>query len=161
MLRTGQSLLANSLVALHLGRGTFFSSSSHYPSSFSVPITHPLPITGMRKREITDALNRVETPTRPPSNSRLRALRRDLNMVPRRAQSAVPFLVRPPLHFFTQNGVGWLMWGCRVHRMALAGKELGKDVGQWFGPSTAAGALRCVFFSPPLLVCVLMGWIGR
>jgi hypothetical protein len=31
-----------------------------------------------------------------------------------------------------------------VHRMALAGKELGKDVGQWFGPSTAAGAIKCV-----------------
>ncbi|KAI0033620.1 peptidase C54, partial [Vararia minispora EC-137] len=29
-----------------------------------------------------------------------------------------------------------------VHRMALAGKDLGKDVGQWFGPSTAAGALK-------------------
>ncbi|TFK64478.1 hypothetical protein BDN72DRAFT_901537 [Pluteus cervinus] len=29
-----------------------------------------------------------------------------------------------------------------VHRMALAGKELGKDVGQWFGPSTAAGAIQ-------------------
>lgn len=29
-----------------------------------------------------------------------------------------------------------------VHRMALVGKELGKDVGQWFGPSTAAGAIR-------------------
>jgi cysteine protease ATG4 len=26
--------------------------------------------------------------------------------------------------------------------MALAGKELGKDVGQWFGPSTAAGAIK-------------------
>lgn len=31
-----------------------------------------------------------------------------------------------------------------VHRMALAGKDLGKDVGQWFGPSTAAGAIRYV-----------------
>ena len=31
-----------------------------------------------------------------------------------------------------------------VHRMALAGKELGKDIGQWFGPSTAAGAIKCV-----------------
>ncbi|KAF5356425.1 hypothetical protein D9758_009469 [Tetrapyrgos nigripes] len=29
-----------------------------------------------------------------------------------------------------------------VHRMALAGKELGKDVGMWFGPSTAAGAIN-------------------
>ena len=28
--------------------------------------------------------------------------------------------------------------------MALAGKELGKDVGQWFEPSTAAGAIKCV-----------------
>ncbi|KJA22323.1 hypothetical protein HYPSUDRAFT_41184 [Hypholoma sublateritium FD-334 SS-4] len=29
-----------------------------------------------------------------------------------------------------------------VHRMALAGKELGTDVGQWFGPSVAAGAIK-------------------
>ncbi|KAJ6602111.1 hypothetical protein B0H10DRAFT_1756317, partial [Mycena sp. CBHHK59/15] len=29
-----------------------------------------------------------------------------------------------------------------VHRMALAGKALGKDVGMWFGPSAAAGAIR-------------------
>ncbi len=29
-----------------------------------------------------------------------------------------------------------------VHRMALAVKELGKEVGQWFGPSTAAGAIK-------------------
>ncbi|KAI0245661.1 hypothetical protein BJV78DRAFT_1287349 [Lactifluus subvellereus] len=29
-----------------------------------------------------------------------------------------------------------------VHRMALAGKDLGKDLGQWFGPSTAAGAIK-------------------
>lgn len=28
--------------------------------------------------------------------------------------------------------------------MALVGKELGKDVGQWFGPSTAAGAIKYV-----------------
>src|SRR5258708_9040574 len=31
-----------------------------------------------------------------------------------------------------------------VHRMALAGKELGTDVGQWFGPSVAAGGIRSV-----------------
>ncbi|KAJ7494901.1 peptidase family C54-domain-containing protein [Mycena latifolia] len=29
-----------------------------------------------------------------------------------------------------------------VHRMALAGKAAGKDVGMWFGPSAAAGAIR-------------------
>lgn len=28
--------------------------------------------------------------------------------------------------------------------MALVGKELGKEVGQWFGPSTAAGAIKYV-----------------
>ncbi len=28
---------------------------------------------------------------------------------------------------------------------ALAGKELGTDVGQWFGPSVAAGAIKYVF----------------
>lgn len=31
--------------------------------------------------------------------------------------------------------------------MALAGKDLGKEVGQWFGPSTAAGAIKCVTVS--------------
>ncbi|KAJ6483457.1 peptidase family C54-domain-containing protein, partial [Mycena vulgaris] len=29
-----------------------------------------------------------------------------------------------------------------VHRMALAGKAAGKDVGMWFGPCATAGALR-------------------
>jgi hypothetical protein len=33
-----------------------------------------------------------------------------------------------------------------VHRMALAGKAQGKDVGMWFGPSAAAGAVRWVSF---------------
>lgn len=32
-----------------------------------------------------------------------------------------------------------------VHRMAPAGKELGKDVRQWFGPSTAARAIKYVY----------------
>ncbi|KAG6837140.1 hypothetical protein H0H93_014045 [Arthromyces matolae] len=36
-----------------------------------------------------------------------------------------------------------------VHRMALAGKELGTDVGQWFGPSTAAGAIKTLVNSFP------------
>ncbi|KAH9991014.1 hypothetical protein BJV77DRAFT_1068523 [Russula vinacea] len=36
-----------------------------------------------------------------------------------------------------------------VHRMALAGKELGKDVGQWFGPSTAAGAIKTLVHNFP------------
>ncbi|KAG8925659.1 Cysteine protease atg4 [Tulasnella sp. 418] len=36
-----------------------------------------------------------------------------------------------------------------VHRMALAGKDLGKDVGSWFGPSTAAGAIKTLAFAFP------------
>ncbi|KAL1746117.1 peptidase family C54-domain-containing protein [Schizophyllum fasciatum] len=36
-----------------------------------------------------------------------------------------------------------------VHRMALAGRELGKDVGQWFGPSTAAGAIKALLNAYP------------
>jgi cysteine protease ATG4 len=38
-----------------------------------------------------------------------------------------------------------------VHRMALIGKELGKEVGEWFGPSTAAGALKSVSSPIPIL----------
>ena len=33
--------------------------------------------------------------------------------------------------------------------MALMGKELGKDIGQWFGRSTAAGAVRCLVVAFP------------
>ncbi|EMD42359.1 ATG4-like protein [Gelatoporia subvermispora B] len=36
-----------------------------------------------------------------------------------------------------------------VHRMALVGKELGKEVGQWFGPSTAAGAIKTLVHAFP------------
>lgn len=36
-----------------------------------------------------------------------------------------------------------------VHRMALAGKDLGKEVGQWFGPSTAAGAIKALVSAFP------------
>ena len=38
-----------------------------------------------------------------------------------------------------------------VHRMALAGKHFGTQVGQWFGPSVAAGALQYVLLSLSLL----------
>lgn len=31
-----------------------------------------------------------------------------------------------------------------VHRFALMGKQLGKEVGEWFGPSTAAGAIKAL-----------------
>ena len=42
--------------------------------------------------------------------------------------------------------------------MALVGKALGVKVGQWFGPSTAAGAIKCVialilFHTVPKIIC--------
>ena len=36
-----------------------------------------------------------------------------------------------------------------VQRMALIGKQLGKEVGEWFGPSTAAGAIRTLVGAYP------------
>ncbi|TDL22397.1 hypothetical protein BD410DRAFT_898326 [Rickenella mellea] len=86
MLRTGQSLLANSLIHLHLGR------------DWRRP-PQPVPT--------ADYATYVKILTW--------------------------FLDSPdPLCPFS------------VHRMALAGKELGKDVGQWFGPSTASGAIKAL-----------------
>lgn len=38
--------------------------------------------------------------------------------------------------------------------MALAGKDLGKDVGQWFGPSTAAGAIKYVLSTLPIFLAI-------
>ncbi|KAF8906862.1 hypothetical protein CPB85DRAFT_1312581 [Mucidula mucida] len=75
MLRTGQSLLANALVNVHLGRGAF-PTNTHYATYI---------------------------------------------------QLLTWFLDTPDPHA-----------PFSVHRLALAGKELGTDVGQWFGPN------RCV-----------------
>lgn len=36
-----------------------------------------------------------------------------------------------------------------VHRMATVGKHLGKEIGEWFGPSTAAGAIKALTNSFP------------
>ncbi|KAF7983563.1 hypothetical protein HWV62_21152 [Athelia sp. TMB] len=84
MLRTGQSLLANALVGVHLGR------------DWRRP-PHPLP-TADYATYVQILTWFLDTPA-----------------------PQAPF---------------------SVHRMALAGKELGTDVGCWFGPSVAAGAIR-------------------
>ncbi|TRM65040.1 peptidase family C54-domain-containing protein [Schizophyllum amplum] len=48
-----------------------------------------------------------------------------------------------------------------IHRMALAGKQLGKDIGQWFGPSTAAGAIKNLVSAYPLAgIGVVVGMDG-
>ncbi|KAG6868837.1 hypothetical protein C0993_009374 [Termitomyces sp. T159_Od127] len=84
MLRTGQSLLANALVHLHLARDWRRPSHPHYTADYAAYV-------------------------------------RILSWFLDSPAPEAPF---------------------SVHRMALAGKELGTDVGQWFGPSTAAGAIK-------------------
>ncbi|KAK4686864.1 cysteine protease ATG4, partial [Tremellales sp. Uapishka_1] len=96
MLRTGQSMLANSLIHLHLGRG------------WRLPIAKP---------EDAEGLEAYATYVKILSW----------------------FMDDPsPLCPFS------------VHRMALIGKELGKEVGEWFGPSTASGALKTLANSFPI-----------
>ncbi|KAK7457132.1 Cysteine protease atg4 [Stygiomarasmius scandens] len=91
MLRTGQSLLANALLFMHLGRDW---RRPPYPELTTSYATYVQIITWF-----------LDTP-----------------------DPAAPF---------------------SVHRMALAGKELGKDVGMWFGPSTAAGAIKTLVHAYP------------
>ncbi|WVO18447.1 hypothetical protein L204_106164 [Cryptococcus depauperatus] len=95
MLRTGQSLLVNALIHVHLGR------------NWRLPATYPPnPPTSISEVEATKAYAKY-------------------------TQILSWFFDDPsPLCPFS------------VHRMALIGKELGKEVGEWFGPSTAAGALK-------------------
>ncbi|OSD05590.1 hypothetical protein PYCCODRAFT_1443018 [Trametes coccinea BRFM310] len=91
MLRTGQSLLANALLHLHLGRDWRRPPHPVYTADYATYV-----------------------------------------------QIITWFLDNPsPLCPFS------------VHRMALVGKDLGKDVGQWFGPSTAAGAIKVLVHAFP------------
>ncbi|KAG9311154.1 cysteine protease required for autophagy [Chiua virens] len=91
MLRTGQSLLANALLHLHLGREW----------------------------------------RRPPYSVRTNDFATYVQIITWFLDSPLP---QAPFS---------------VHRMALAGKDLGKDVGQWFGPSTAAGAIKTLVHAFP------------
>ncbi|KAM0748846.1 hypothetical protein T439DRAFT_357999 [Meredithblackwellia eburnea MCA 4105] len=107
MLRTGQSLLANALISVHLGRDwrrplppvpTPTTNGQGQTPHFSVPPPTPLS----------------------PSHA---TYTRIISL----------FLDDPsPLAPFS------------VHRFALMGKQLGKEVGEWFGPSTAAGAIKAL-----------------
>ncbi|KAG6332117.1 hypothetical protein ID866_6969 [Astraeus odoratus] len=108
MLRTGQTLLANALLHLHLGRGK-----------------HMLLIICINFLTIISDWRRPPLPVR-------------TNDFATYVQIITWFLDTPlPQAPFS------------VHRMALAGKDLGKDVGQWFGPSTAAGAIKTLVHAFP------------
>ncbi|KIP05763.1 hypothetical protein PHLGIDRAFT_107790 [Phlebiopsis gigantea 11061_1 CR5-6] len=91
MLRTGQSLLANALVHVHLGRDWRKPPHPIYTADYATYV-----------------------------------------------QIITWFLDDPSL-----------LCPFSVHRMALVGKQLGVKVGQWFGPSTAAGAIKTLVHAFP------------
>lgn len=102
MLRTGQSMLANALITVQLGRDW-------------------------------------RQPRKPSKAPESREELAQLEAYAKYVQTLSWFLDDPsPLCPFS------------VHRMALIGKELGKEVGEWFGPSTAAGALKTLANSFPI-----------
>lgn len=104
MLRTGQSVLANALLNVHLGRD-WRRIAKPLPSQ-SAPI----------ERDAPEA-HRQWCKRREQYSKYVRLLSWFMDEPSR----ACPF---------------------GVHRMAREGKRLGKEVGEWFGPSTAAGAIK-------------------
>lgn len=101
MLRTGQSLLANALIEVHLGRE--WRKVPAPASERNAPATEGEKALWLEHRACHAQYHRV------------------LSWFMDDASLACPF---------------------GVHRMAREGKRLGKEVGEWFGPSTAAGAIR-------------------
>ncbi|UZJ54631.1 hypothetical protein CBS101457_003951 [Exobasidium rhododendri] len=99
MLRTGQSLLANALLNVHLGRK-------------------------WRRGEATD--------------SGPATVDDDRKSVQARQDEYVKYVRL--LSWFMDEPSSACPFG--VHRMAREGKRLGKEIGEWFGPSTAAGAIK-------------------
>ncbi|CEH16204.1 Cysteine protease required for autophagy-Apg4p/Aut2p [Ceraceosorus bombacis] len=103
MLRTGQSLLANALINVHLGRD-------------------------WRRR------------TRPSSAALAKSLAAmEAKEAWRVSRAEYATYVRLLSWFFDDPSPACPF---SVHRMAREGKRLGKEPGEWFGPSTAAGAIK-------------------
>ncbi|KAJ6591835.1 hypothetical protein DFH09DRAFT_1138042 [Mycena vulgaris] len=144
MLRTGQSLLANALLTIHVGRDwrrppappTARSPSFFLPSPTSSPKNShrrkhstspsPSPVLAPPSFSPTTTSNSVSSASQEdPSRFRARhaAYTRLLTWFLDTPAPEAPF---------------------SVHRMALAGKDLGTEVGMWFGPSIAAGAIKAL-----------------
>ncbi|PWN33353.1 uncharacterized protein FA14DRAFT_161247 [Meira miltonrushii] len=103
MLRTGQSVLANALLNVHLGR-SWRRNGKPIPAS-----------------QIDDGRNTNESKEWQMQRQQYAKYVQLLSWFMDEPSSACPF---------------------GVHRMAREGKRLGKEVGEWFGPSTAAGAIK-------------------
>lgn len=112
MLRTGQSLLANALINVHLGRSWMRDS----------PPT--------RQLEFLQELATLSLDSAAEKQSLLEWRQR-------RARHSTYIKI---LSWFLDDPSPVCPFG--VHRMAREGKRLGKEVGEWFGPSTAAGAIK-------------------
>ncbi|KAJ7257890.1 hypothetical protein B0H12DRAFT_1110453 [Mycena haematopus] len=132
MLRTGQSLLANALLTIHVGRD-WRRPPGPPPtrSSFFLPTPNSSPkSTHRRKHSVPSSPPFSPTTT---TNSSSSMFNED------RARQAA--YVRLLTWFFDTPAPEAPF---SVHRMALAGKDLGTEVGQWFGPSIAAGAIKAL-----------------
>ncbi|MCO5585190.1 hypothetical protein L7F22_039122 [Adiantum nelumboides] len=103
MLRTGQSVLANALLNVHLGR-SWRRNGKPVPAS-----------------QIDDAQSNYDSKDWQIQRQQYAKYVQLLSWFMDEPSSACPF---------------------DVHRMAREGKRLGKEVGEWFGPSTAAGAIK-------------------
>ncbi|KAF7356818.1 Cysteine protease [Mycena venus] len=113
MLRTGQSLLANALLTIHIGR------------DWRRPPGPP----------VTRSSFFLPTPNSSPKNTHRRK-----HSVP----SSPPFSPTTTTNSSASMSNEDRARHAAVHRMALAGKDLGTEVGQWFGPSIAAGAIKAL-----------------
>ncbi|TKY86389.1 hypothetical protein EX895_004538 [Sporisorium graminicola] len=125
MLRTGQSLLANALINVHLGRSWMREAPP------------------VRQIEFLQELADLSLD----SSAEKQTL---LEWRQKRARHATYTKI---LSWFLDDPSPACPFG--VHRMAREGKRLGKEVGEWFGPSTAAGAIKqlvCEFADAGLAV---------
>ncbi|KAK0549851.1 Cysteine protease atg4 [Tilletia horrida] len=156
MLRTGQSLLANALMDIHLGREWRRKESAvasriaalqqaFQQSGMAGAATGPIPLHIAPEATLLD-----------PSDPEYDAKRQTVEEQWRTAKAEYAKYVRLVSWFLDDP---CLACPFSVHRMAREGKRLGKEVGEWFGPSTAAGAIKQLVTEFPdagLGVCVAM-----
>ncbi|KAJ6495851.1 hypothetical protein DFH09DRAFT_1103743 [Mycena vulgaris] len=153
MLRTGQSLLATVLQRVGVSSMLFApsllpsvlsfvrpaSSWPHWcdPHAVTSPSTFHQPTFPILHPPFTHALALQNRHSRQPRCRSSHQRRRP--RTPPRARLLSLFLDAPAAPF-----------GFGVHWMVLAGKAAGRDVGMWFGPNAAAGALRILVDAYPV-----------
>ncbi|KAJ7695131.1 hypothetical protein B0H17DRAFT_1056529 [Mycena rosella] len=147
MLRTGQSLLANALLTIHVGRDWRRPPAPLAPPrspSFFLPSPTSSPKnTHRRKHSASSSPSPVTAPAPPAfsptttSNSTSSASQEDHTRSRARHAAYARLLT-----WFLDTPAPEAPFS--VHRMALAGKDLGTEVGMWFGPSIAAGAIKAL-----------------